>query len=62
MSLTRKTTTRVANCRAAHQAGELPRQKSTDLLQGGRRLIIEHEGEAYCLRVTRNERLILTKL
>lgn len=39
----------------------LPRATSRDLLHGGRRLIIEHGGEEYCLRLTRNERLILTK-
>ena len=40
----------------------MPRQHSSDLLQGGRRMVIEHGGELYCLRVTRNERLILTKV
>lgn len=38
------------------------RVHSADLLRGTRRLVIEHRGEAYCLRLTRNERLILTKL
>lgn len=42
------------------QAG-LPHVFSHDLLCGGRRLIIEHDGEQYCLRLTRNEKLILTK-
>lgn len=37
------------------------RLPSAELLRGNRRLIIEHQGEEYCLRVTRNERLILTK-
>lgn len=40
---------------------KLPRARSADLLRGGCRLIIEHAGEEYCLRLTRNERLILTK-
>lgn len=39
----------------------LPRASSTDLFRGGCRFIIEHAGEEYCLRLTRNERLILTK-
>lgn len=34
---------------------------STKLLQGARELEIVHNGETYCLRVTRNEKLILTK-
>jgi hemin uptake protein HemP len=34
---------------------------SADLFQGARELVITHNGEAYCLRVTRNEKLILTK-
>lgn len=38
-----------------------PRLHSDDLFRGNRRLIIEHAGEDYCLRLTRNERLILTK-
>lgn len=39
-----------------------PRLYSADLFRNDRRLIIEHRGEEYCLRLTRNERLILTKL
>lgn len=38
------------------------RVQSIDLFRGNRRLIIEHQGEEYCLQLTRNERLILTKL
>ncbi|MDN5871712.1 MAG: hemin uptake protein HemP [Nitrococcus sp.] len=45
------------------QPGEgAPHLRSDELLRGHRRLIIEHTGEHYCLRLTRNERLILTKL
>lgn len=40
---------------------QLPRISSADIFRNGRRLIIEHSGEEYCLRLTRNERLILTK-
>jgi len=34
---------------------------STRLLQGGRELLIAHAGEEYRLRLTRNDKLILTK-
>ncbi|MCA9117844.1 MAG: hemin uptake protein HemP [Planctomycetaceae bacterium] len=34
---------------------------SAELLCGQRELLIEHEGEVYRLRVTRNSRLILQK-
>lgn len=37
------------------------RLHSTDLFRGQRRVIIEHRGEQYCLRLTRNQRMILTK-
>lgn len=43
-------------------ATDAPRQRSAQLLQGSRRLLIDHHGETYCLRLTRNERLILTKV
>lgn len=34
---------------------------SRQLFQETRQIIIEHEGEDYCLRVTRQNKLILTK-
>lgn len=34
---------------------------SANLFQGARELVITHNGERYSLRVTRNEKLILTK-
>jgi hemin uptake protein HemP len=34
---------------------------SRDLLQGGRELLIDHAGEIYRLRLTRNGKLILHK-
>ena len=34
---------------------------SARLLQGGRELLIAHAGEEYRLRLTRNDKLILTK-
>ena len=39
----------------------LPRVRSSDLLQGERELLIEHEGELYRLRLTRYGKLILHK-
>lgn len=35
--------------------------RSADLFAKGRQIIIEHNGEEYRLRLTRNEKLILTK-
>lgn len=37
------------------------RISSRDLLAGRRALVIEHAGQEYHLRLTRNDRLILTK-
>ena len=34
---------------------------SRKLLAGGRELLIDHAGQAYRLRLTRNDKLILTK-
>ncbi|MBI1349140.1 hemin uptake protein HemP [bacterium] len=34
---------------------------SRDLMQGQRELLIDHDGETYRLRVTRNGKLILNK-
>jgi hemin uptake protein HemP len=40
-----------------------PRQRvsTTDLMRGGRELILLHEGEEYILRITKTGKLILTK-
>ncbi len=38
-----------------------PRLKSEDLLGSGSELIIEHRGEEYRLKLTRNDKLILNK-
>ena len=35
--------------------------RSVDLLQGEREVCIDHEGEIYRLRLTRNQKLILQK-
>ena len=34
---------------------------SQSLLEGGRELVIQHQGSEYHLRLTRNDKLILTK-
>lgn len=39
----------------------MPRIASTRLMGGSRELVIEHQGNEYHLRVTRNDKLILTK-
>jgi hemin uptake protein HemP len=40
-----------------------PRQRvsTTDLMRGGRELVLLHEGEEYILRITKAGKLILTK-
>lgn len=38
-----------------------PQIQSSILLQGGRELLISHAGDEYHLRLTRNNKLILTK-
>lgn len=40
---------------------EVPRIQSTDLFRGAQELEIEHVGEIYRLRLTRNGKLILNK-
>lgn len=40
---------------------DLPRIRSGDLLRGGNLILIEHGGDRYYLRMTRNNKLILTK-
>ncbi|QWT20626.1 hemin uptake protein HemP [Bacillus sp. NP157] len=37
------------------------RVESKNLLDGSRELVIEHQGAEYHLRLTRNDKLILTK-
>lgn len=41
--------------------GEVPTLSARHLFGAGRVLRIEHEGEVYTLRLTRNNKLILTK-
>lgn len=43
------------------RASVLNRIDSERLLSGGRELVIEHAGQEYRLRLTRNDKLILTK-
>jgi hemin uptake protein HemP len=45
---------------AARQRDPL-RIDSRNLLAGGREFLIDHAGQAYRLRLTRNDKLILTK-
>lgn len=37
------------------------RVKAADLLQGGRVLLIQHNGDEYRLQLTKSDKLILTK-
>lgn len=46
---------------ALHRQDLVPRIVSSDLLRGQRMLEIEHAGQRYTLRVTRENKLILTK-
>lgn len=46
---------------ASRPVREPQRVRSSTLLRGKRRLIIEHEGASYVLLLTRNDKLILTK-
>lgn len=45
----------------AERQTEPPRVRSRDLLRGSRSILIEHGADRYCLRMTRNNKLILTK-
>ena len=45
----------------ASPAGKPPVWKSSDILQGSEMVLIEHVGETYQLRVTRQGKLILNK-
>lgn len=40
---------------------EAEKVRSTDLLRGSRELLIQHHGDTYRLRLTSNDKLILTK-
>jgi hemin uptake protein HemP len=46
---------------AERVARPAPRIRSTDLLRGGRELVIEHGADEYRLRLTSKLKLILTK-
>ncbi|MGB0133578.1 hemin uptake protein HemP [Dokdonella sp.] len=46
---------------ANRQTAPKSRVDSSSLLQGGRELLIAHAGQEYRLRLTRNDKLILTK-
>lgn len=42
-------------------AADIPRHEIRALTQGGDKAVILHEGQAYTLRITRQNKLILTK-
>ena len=46
---------------AAGTSPAVRRISSQSLLDGGRELVIQHRGSEYHLRLTRNDKLILTK-
>jgi len=46
---------------AATPAGDRRRIKVSELLQGQREVILEHDSQDYRLRITANGKLILTK-
>jgi hemin uptake protein HemP len=50
-----------ADRREASKVQEPPVVSSEDLLGAVRQMIIEHNGERYTLRITANNKLILTK-
>jgi hemin uptake protein HemP len=52
---------RLVNARPAADSRTIPRISSHALLEGGRELVIQHQGGEYHLRLTRNDKLILTK-
>lgn len=47
--------------RKPESAPDARRVSSQSLLDGGRELVIVHQGNEYHLRLTRNDKLILTK-
>lgn len=50
-----------ASLSASRQPATKPRLRSEDLFRSGSELIIEHRGEEYRLKLTRNDKLILNK-
>lgn len=42
-------------------AADIPRHEIRTLTRGGDKAVILHEGQAYTLRITRQNKLILTK-
>jgi hemin uptake protein HemP len=47
--------------RTTDEKAEVPVIEAISLLKGGSKIAIEHQGEHYLLRLTRNGKLILTK-
>jgi hemin uptake protein HemP len=56
-----KTYTDISNTASDKRTGMLPRLYSKTLFNEAREVVIEHEGEEYRLRLTRQGKLILTK-
>ena len=48
-------------CRGTRRQPKLRRLKVSELLEGEREAILEHDGQDYRLRITANGKLILTK-
>lgn len=46
---------------SSHRSALARRVSSHSLLEGERELVIQHQGSEYHLRLTRNDKLILTK-
>lgn len=49
------------NCTPHTQANPRATLTSNELLKGAQELLIEHNGCCYCLRLTKQNKLILTK-
>lgn len=49
------------NCTPHTQANPRTTLTSNELLKGAQELLIEHNGCCYCLRLTKQNKLILTK-
>lgn len=51
----------MASSKESVKAQEVPAVSSTDLLGTQKQIVISHNGEFYTLRITANNKLILTK-
>ncbi|WP_245629507.1 MULTISPECIES: hemin uptake protein HemP [Kiloniella] len=46
---------------ASNRSGQMPRVSAETLMQNTREIVIEYQGSDYRLRITSNNKLILTK-